>query len=467
MQICSKLRSKLFLSAAIVCALLLFTQSNDGQNRRNERRARNLAAQGDRQFRQNNFRAAIENYAQAIALAPKVGYPRFWKGLAHYRLNEPDMALPEFDAALANGYNKPLDVYGTRWRIYYQRKEYDKALSDVRNALQLEPENQAFMLAEGDIAFGQSNFADALAAYQKYAAKNPANAEIHLNIAKCHQAMNNFAGQTAAAEEAIRRGTRNLADAHMIIGDGYEGQRKFPEAVEAYKRAVLARPDDYQTYQRLAEGYRALAKFDDAIETSRRALRKFPNNGAIYADISYYYSLDDRHQDAVDSAQAGIRYSPDNYLAYTNLCRAYNDLKRHDLAVAACNNALRLKPNDGESLYYLARATGESGNAAEAARLTKRAISGLEQFAAANPTNSDAHYHLGNAYYSDRQLEKALAAYERCLELSPNFIKALVNTGFIYLDQGKKDRATAIQRRLQQIDPKSKYAKLLLDEINK
>ncbi len=460
----SNFRSKLILSLVFVCTFIALAETGQAQNRRNERRARDLAEQGDRQFRQNNFRGAIENYAQAIALVPNVGYPRFWKGLAHVRLNEPDMALPEFDAALVNGYNKPLDVYGARWRIYFQRKDYDNALSDVRNALKLQPENQEFVLAEGDIAFAKGSFDEALTAYQKYVAKNPANAEVHLNIARSHQALDNFTGQTTAAEEAIRRGTRDLADAHMIIGDGYEGQMKFPEAVEAYKRAVLARPDAYQPYQRLAEGYRALAKFDDAIETSRRALRLFPTNGAIYSDISWYYSLADRHQEAVESAQAGIRYTPDTHTAYTNLCRAYNDLNRRDLALSACNNALRIKPNDGESLFYLARATKALGKTAEAAQLTKRAVIGLEEFARANPTYSDAYYLLGNAYYDDGQRKKALDAYERCLELSPNFVKALFNVGYVYMEDGKKDRALSFQKRLEQLDPK--YAKNLLDFIN-
>lgn len=460
----SKFRTKLILSAVFVCTFIAFAGNGNAQNRRNERRARDLAEQGDRQFRQNNFRGAIENYAQAIALAPNVGYPRFWKGLAHVRLNEPDMALPEFDAAIANGYNKPLDVYGTRWRIYYQRKDYDKALADVRSALQLQPENQEFVLAEGDIAFAKGSFAEALTAYRKYVAKNPANAEVHLNIARSHQALDNFTEQTAAAEEAIRRGTRSLADAHMIIGDGYEGQMKFPEAVEAYKRAVLARPDAYEPYRRLAEGYRALAKFDDAIETSRKALRLFPSDGAIYSDISWYYSLADRHQDAVDSAQAGIRYAPESQMAYTNLCRAYNDLNRRDLALSACNNALRIKPNDGESLFYLARATKALGKNAEAAQLTKRAVIGLEEFARANPTYSDAYYLLGNAYYDDGQRQKALDAYERCLALSPNFVKVLYNIGILYLNDGKKDRALGFQKRLEKLDPK--YAKDLLDFIN-
>lgn len=460
----STFKSKLVLLAFILGGLFVFAESADAQNRRNEKRARDLATQGDKEFRQKNYRVAIENYAQAIALAPKAGHPRFWKGLAHAYLKEPDMALPEFDAALVNGYDKPLDVYATRWRIYFERKNLERALADVRSGLQIDPENQEFLLAQGDISLENGSFAEALGAYQKYVLKNQGNADVYFNIARSHQGLGNFAEQTAAAEDAIRRGTRFVADAHIIVGDGYERQLKFSQAVEAFKRALTARPDAYEPYRRLAEGYRALAKFDDAIETSLKALRIFPTDGAIYTDISWYYSLNDLHKEAVDAAQAGIRYSPESQMAYTNLCRAYNDLKRHDLAVNSCNTALKIKPEDGESLFYLARATRALGKTAEAARLTKRAVAGLESFALGNPTYSDGYYLLGGAYYDDGQTEKALTAYERSLQLSPNFVKALYNVGIVYLIDGKKDRALTYQKRLEQLSPK--YAKMLLNEIN-
>lgn len=436
----------------------------DAQNRQQERRARQIATEGDKQFRQKNYRVAIDHYAQAIALAPRVPEPRFWKGMAHYYLDEYDMALPELDSALTGGYEKPLDVYLTRWRIHYARKNYDQALADIRSGLTLDKDNTAFQLALGDISLARGEYQAALDGFNAYLVTNPTNAEVHLNIARSHAGLRNYKLQVASAEEAIRRGTQNVAEAYMLIGNGYEQQMMFAEAVEAYKKAVTARPDHYDPYRRLAEGYRALANFDEAIETSRRALRLFPTDGAIYTDISWYYSLADRHQDAVDAAQAGIRFQPESHMAYTNLCRAYNDLKRHDMALTACNTALKLKPNDGETLFYLARANRALGRTAEANRQVKQAVAGLEDFARANPAYSDGFYLLGGAYYDDGQPKKALEAYQRTLELSPNFVKALYNVGIIHLIDGRKDLALQQHARLQRISPK--YAAMLKTEID-
>lgn len=458
-------RTRIILGfATLACLTFLFPDLGHAQNRRNERRAQQLSSEGDKLFRQKNYRNAIDQYAQAIVLAPNSPNPRFWKGLAHFYLDEYEMALPDLNAAIDKGYSKPLDVYLVRWRIHFVKKDFDRALSDVRSGLQIDGDNQDFLLALGDISFDREAHTEAVDAYGRYVLRNPGNAEVHFRLAQSHAKLGNVDAQIASAEESIRRGTRSLADAHILVGDGYTLKMMYAEAVPAYERAVTARPDVYVTYQKLAEGYRALAQFEKAIETARRALRLFPTNGLIYTDISWYYSLADRHQDAVDAAQAGIRYNPELYMPYTNLCRAYNDLKRHDLSIPACNSALKLRPDDGESLFYLSRANRALNRNAEANRLTKRAVAGLEDAARLNPTYSDIHYLLGGAYYDDGQMEKSLASYKRSLELSPNFVKALFNVGIAYLNEGKKDAALEYHRRLAAISPK--YAGMLKSEID-
>ncbi len=449
---------------ALACVIFLFADIGQAQNRRNERRAQQLSAEGDKLFRQKNYRNAIDQYAQAIVLTPNAPNPRFWKGLAHFYLEEHEMALPDLNSAIEKGYNKPLEIYLVRWRIHFGKKDFDNALSDVRSGLLIDPNNLDFLLALGDISFGKEVYKDAIDAYGRYVQSNPGNAEVHFRLAQSHAQLGNIDLQIASAEEAIRRGTRSLADAHILVGDGYTLKMQYAEAVPAYERAVTARPDAYVTYQKLAEGYRALAQFEKAIDTARRALRLFPTNGSIYTDISWYYSLADRHQDAVDAAQAGIRFSPETYMPYTNLCRAYNDLKRYDLAIGACNNALKIRPDDGESFFYLSRANRALGRNAEANRLTKRAVTGLEEAVKLNPTYSDMHYLLGGAYYDDGQMAKSLASYKRSLELSPNFVRALFNVGIAYLSEGKKDVALEYYRRLVAISPK--YAGMLKAEID-
>jgi superkiller protein 3 len=443
----------------------MMAASVDAQSKKDQRESKKLVEQGDKQFKQRNYRNALENYAKAVVLVPNNAHAHFWKGMAHYYLNEFNLALPELSTALNQGYNRPLDIYLVRWRLHYANQDFDLALDDVRKGLAIDGNNLDFLLALGDLSFAAKQFSEALDAYQRVLVRNPTNADLYLNIAKCHFFLGNVDEQAASAEEALKRGTRSPADAHMLIGDAAHRQFRFEDAILSYQRVLSIKSDEYEPYRRLAEAYRALSRFNEAIEISQRAIRTFPNDGGIYTDISWYYSLADRHEEAVAAAQAAISLVPDQYMAYTNLCRAYNDLGRFEVAITACNNALRLKPEDGETLFYLGRANRALGRTAEAAKLFSRSVTGLEKFVSDNPTYSDGYYLLGNAYFADGKQDRALSAYQRCLQLSPNFVKALYNVGIIYLLQENKPLALEQYNRLLKLD--RKYADRLKAEIDR
>ena len=87
-------------------------------------------------------------------LVPKNSTADFWKGYAHYYLKETDPAIGELDMVIAQGY-KPLDVYKVRWFLNYDKKNYDAALSDVREGLALEPNNLMFLIGAGEYLLRQ------------------------------------------------------------------------------------------------------------------------------------------------------------------------------------------------------------------------------------------------------------------------------------------------------------------------
>ncbi len=429
------------LIATVIIALCTFVSSADGQNRRDVRRAEDLVRDGNTAFNRKDYRDAIAKYAEAIVLVPNNSTAHFWKGMGHFYLDEPAMAIQELDRAESLGFERPIDIYRVRWRIHFANQSQDLALRDVNAGLALDPENADMLLAKADMDFAGERYADAKVAYERVLPRVTNNADIHLNLAKIHYQLGDVQQQSASALEALAKGTAKPGDAYLLLGNAFQNQRRYPEAIDNYQRALTADPKNYEIYRSLADLYRVQNRFDDAILISRRALQVFPNDGNIYTDVSWYYSLADRHEEAIQAAQAGIRFLPDQYMAYTNLCRAYNDTQRPELAITACNNALRIKPGDGETHFYLARAFSLLKRPAESTKNIKLAITGLEQFTRERPDYSDGFYLLGNAYFTDGQTEKAIAAYERCLALSPRFAKARFNLGLLHVGKGEKDKA--------------------------
>lgn len=445
-----------FLSFAVLATFLTLSLTADAnaQSKKALKRAKDLYDQGNRSFNQKNYRAAVEKYAESAAIAPNLAPTHFWKGNAHYYLKENDLALTELDKALELGY-KAGDVYKVRWYVNFEKQNYDAALADIDKALVEDPANPNMLLAAGDIYYQRNELQKALDYYNKVGRGTVGSGDLRYKMARAYAALGNVDGQLENALLATQQGTKFVSESWALAGDAYMRQpNKNTEAIDAYKRASAANPDNVQFYRTLAELYRRDNRIADAIQVLDDGLKKFPRDGNLYTDISWYYSIADRKQEAVDASRAATTLLPKAYLGYTSLCRAYNDNEQASLAVGACNIALGLNPEDGETNFYLGRAFSLLKRNDDAAKAYDKAVIGLEKFTKTNPDYSDGFYLLGNAYTSTKNYPKAIDAYKRCVDLNPSFVKARFNLGLIYIFQNKKALATEQYEHLKSLDQK-------------
>jgi tetratricopeptide (TPR) repeat protein len=430
----------------------------DQPSKKERKQAETLFKDAEKSFTQKNYRNAIDQYSQSVAIVSANPQAHLKLAYSHYYLKEYDQALSELEIAANQGV-KPIDISRLRYFLRMQKQDYPGALSDVTELLKVEPNNAEYLLAEADIHSAMGDDNSALEAYQKFVLQNPTNGNLYYKIATLQAKQGNTAGQVSAAEEAIKRNTQYLGDAFYLAADGYLKLRRYDEAEQALTRAIdrwKAAGEKgqkvYDAYRQLGDVYRRLNRFNDAIRVTKQAIVDFPNDGTLYTDISWYYSLADKSQEAVDAAKAGTQLKADYYLAYTNLCRAYNDIAQYQRAVDACNAALRLAPDDGETYFYLGRAYDLTNRPNEATKAYERAVKGLEKYTAENADYSDGFYLLGNAYFADDQPQKAIAAYLKCLELSPRFVKARYNLAIIYARTKNKPAAMEQYNSLVAID---------------
>lgn len=444
--------NRFFLLCIFVLTLMFGGVSvADAQSKKDRRKAEQLYEQGARAFNAKNYRVAIERYAESIVIVPNNSKAHYWKGYAHYYLNEFDPALSELNTAAGQGH--PVgEIAAVRWYVHKEKKDYDAALSDIQIALQARPNDQNLLINAGDIYFDKGSMQEALAAYQKALLSMPNNGDLYYKVALIQEKLGNREAQKGAAAEAVAKNTQYLADANRLLGDAHFNLRENDAAIVAYTKAIASNPNLYQAYRNLTELYRAQSRLDDAIEICKKTLRVFPNDGNVYTDISWFYSLKDQHENAIEAAKAGIRLLPNQYMAYTNLCRAYNDTGKPELAVNYCNSALRLNPNDGETSFYLGRSFALQGKQAEAKQYYERAVNGLLKYTKDFPDYSDGYYLLGNALFANGQSERAIQAYRRCLELSPRFSRARFNMGYVQVVLKNKTAAMEQYNSLLSLD---------------
>lgn len=426
---------KIILSFITFCLLLTAFSASEsevnGQTKKQIKQAKKLADEANRSFQKKDYQAAINKYAESITLVPNSPDTHYWKGYAHYYLNEYDPAIAELDIALERGY-KPLDIYKLRWFLNYQKKNFDAALKDVEQGLQLDPSNLTFNLAVGELNFAKGSYQQALTAYEKAAEIDPNNADTHYSIAASYAALGDTPRQLQSALEAVKRNTKYLGEAYFLVGDGYQKTRKFNEAADAYQRAMSAKPDIYATYRNLSDIYRHQNRIEEAITVTKKGLNIFPNDANLYVDLGWYNSLANHNFEAIIASKKAVELAPDKYAGHTNLCRAYYETKQYDLALTSCNTALKLNPDDGEANVYLGFTYLSLNKDETANKFFAKAVNGLREFTKNNPDYSDGFYLLGNAYYYVGLPNKAIEAYNKCLELSPRFAKARYNLGLTY-----------------------------------
>ncbi len=198
---------------------------SSSQNKKPNDRAKKLAAQGDLFYRQKDYRSAIGKYAEAIVAAPVYSYARFWKGNAHHLLNEYDQAIEELNAALEQGHT-PIKVYEVRWEAHYMKKNYDAALSDVEQALRIEPLNNYFIFALGNVRRLKGDYQEAITAYNKALPGSRNSGDIYYFIASSYFNLGEYSRQNSAAAEAVKNSTRYTGESYTLMADAYVKEKK-------------------------------------------------------------------------------------------------------------------------------------------------------------------------------------------------------------------------------------------------
>ena len=437
------MRRRFFIALLTFCLMLpLFSsspqtinaQEKDGNNQtKPSGKAKKLVAQGDQFFNKKDYRSAITKYAEAIVLSPKYSVAHYWKGYAHYYLNEFNETIEELNTAFDLGY-KPLEIYKLRWYVSYQKGDYETALRDAEAGLKLDPQNKDFARVIGEIYFKNGSYPEAISALEKIIQTEPNNGDLQYFLAASYAKTGNIQQQASTAKEAINKNTKFLADAYLLLGDALLLSNNNAEAIEAFKKAISIKSDmPEEFFVTVSELFRSENRLNEAADLAYKGLKLYPQNSELLINLTWYYSLSDRFVEAVSAGQQAIRNAPDNFAAHTNLCRAYNDLKQYPQAIFECNKALKINPTDGETFFYLGFAHASTKKDALATDYYKKAVANLSKFARDNPKDADGHYLLGNAYYSDKQTKKAIESYKKSLELSPNFAKAHLNLGFMHI----------------------------------
>jgi tetratricopeptide (TPR) repeat protein len=315
--------------------------------------------------------------------------------------------------------------------IYYKKGDIRSAITDLEQALQLDPNNndasklhqyfvdqQASASRDGDLCEYQRGPTDEVIAAcgrligsGKMSGNDLATLFYKRGFAFAEKA--DYDHALADLSEALRLDPSNALALHeraqifAKLGDQ-------SHAIADYDTALHLDPGDRSAYWERGTVYRQKGDYDRAIADFSEVIRLDPSDADAFVSRGNVYRLKDDFDHATADFDEASRLDANSAGASTGRGAVYFAKGQHDRAIAELDKAIRLGINHPSSGAYFFRGFAYLGKGAY-----DGAISDLSESIKLEPNYYAAYQARALAYEANGELERALADYGKVLSLNP------------------------------------------------
>ena len=330
-----------------------------------------LIFDGDRAVLEERHFQAIEAYSGAIALQPD-------SMLAHLK----------------------------RGSVYQQQGELEAALRDLRQATDIDPAAPRPLELLGDVNVAMGRPERAVERYERYVALDERNPRVlyKLGVARYR------AGLLTTAAEPLNQALAldaTLGDAHYMLGLIARDRNQLAPAKASLLQALKMNPGSQTTREALADVLALNGETTKAIEQLEALAALDPSKPARLIAVGLAQARTGRQDAAVLTLSRAVDQFPDASQAYAALghvwlavAQSRGDRVALRKALEALTKAATRSDATSETLAELGRAWMMSGDAQEAERMLRQAVSRL-------PVPADAYLQLATVTERDGRIQDA------------------------------------------------------------
>src|SRR5438128_10464274 len=277
----------------------------------------------------------------------------------------------------------------------------DEAVGAARGAVELAPDQLSTHMTLAELLRTQRKIPEAEAELEHSIQLNPNAEEPYLTLARIYVEQKAYDKARGVLLRLVEQQPR-LAQAQFLLGRLAIETESWDDAIAPLTPAAAQSPDHDGAWSALGAVYgEALHKSEEAIEVYRRAVKANPDNPAFADKLADLLIRLGRLPEAQTELEGVAEATPQNPRAWMKLGAVYYEQKMWDKAIEAFRRVVALTPSDLRARYFLATTYMDAGRDAEAK-------SELERILRADPRSIDARVQLGFLYGRAKRYEEAI-----------------------------------------------------------
>lgn len=318
--------------------------------------------------RQERYKEAIPLYRRALALRPDFPGLRLNLGLAEFKAGDMRDAVEQFDLLLKKQPHSSPE--GLRLKIligmcYYGLGEFSAAVPYLKQAVAADPQNLTIRLTLAHSCLWSKQYQCVLDVYHEILNLNAESAEADMLAGEALDEMRDAAGAIEQFRAAVKANP-NEPEAHFGLGYLLWKQKQFAAAEPEFQAELAINPSHADALVHLADSQLQLGHPDQALPTLEQAIKIDPSSGMAHLDMGIIYADSNRTEEGLRELTAAEKLAPDDVNVHWRLARLYRAMGKKDEAKAEFAKASSITKAADDAVLQRMHGGNRTGQSAEA-----------------------------------------------------------------------------------------------------
>lgn len=394
----------------------------------------------------------IEIYTLSIKLNSSYNVAFTNRGSAYYNKGEYDKAITDFNEAIDLD-PKSLLAFVNRGLAYHYKKEYDKAINDYTKAIELNPKDAEIFYNRG-LAYGsKGEYNKAIDDFNKSIDLDPKSLLAFLNRGIVYDTKKEYDKAISDYTKAIELNPKSK-EAFCYRGLIHGKKKEYNKAIDDLNKAIELDSQYAEAfclrggiYGEIYEKNKAIGDLNKEVEDLNKAIELNPKNSYAFYLRGRSYHIKEDYSRAISDYTKAIELNPDDVSAFYNRGLIYYKQQKYDKAINDFNKAIELNPQYDRAFCYRGKAYYEKRN-------FERAINDYNKAIELGYKSDEVYYGRANYYREKGEYDKAIDDFNKAIELNPKYPLGFNNRGVSYHKKGEYDKAINDYTRAVELDPK-------------